>query len=128
MLTRSQTWMSLVHLLDHARQKINQLRRHQRTERKETAIKLAKDDTELQEVLWENGFSQIPYPIETKLKLGYNKWRRRDRLGNEHYVTDYSNGDWQHIVALGNHFRTSLDSASGQGAMSLDQRLSQFQL
>jgi hypothetical protein len=79
-------------------------------------------------VLREHGFSETPYSGEAKVKLGYTEWHRRDELGNEHYVADYSNGRWQHTAATGEGSREPFDLASGQGAASLDQRLTQFRL
>jgi hypothetical protein len=86
------------------------------------------EDFGLDEVLRERGFSEILYSDEARRKLGYTEWRRRDPLGNEHYVLDYSNGRWEHSAASGDDTREAFDSASGQGAAALDQRLSTFRL
>jgi len=91
-------------------------------------VKQTPEDFGLDEILREHGFSQTPYSDEAKLKLGCTEWHRRDPLGNEHYVLDYSNGRWVHMAAMGENTPQPFDSGSGQGAAALEQRLSQFRL
>jgi hypothetical protein len=85
------------------------------------------EDFGLEEILQEHGFSETPYSDEARLRLGCTEWHRRDPLGNEHYVLDYSNGRWVH-TAVTDDTREAFDRASGQGAAALDQRLSAFRL
>lgn len=88
---------------------------------------MAEEDFGLEEILQEHGFSETPYSEEARLRFGCTEWHRRDVLGNEHYVLDYSNGRWVHTAAIGDN-REAFDRASGQGAAALDQRLSAFRL
>lgn len=85
------------------------------------------EDFGLEEILQEHGFSQTPYSDDARLRLGCTEWHRRDRLGNECYVLDYSNERWMHTAATGDN-REAFDRVSGQRAAALDLRLSAFRL
>jgi hypothetical protein len=91
-------------------------------------VERTEEEFGLDEILREHGFSQTPYSEEARIRLGCTEWHRRDPLGNEHYVLDYSNGRWMHTAATGDNAREPFDSASGQGAAALGRRLSEFRL
>jgi hypothetical protein len=81
-------------------------------------VKQTQEDFGLDEILREHGFSQTSYSDEARLRIGCTEWHRRDPLGNEHYVLDYSNGRWVHTTVTGDIPENHLTARAAKGLRS----------